>query len=100
MSRNPSTEKPDESHRKRRKVLKSEVFGVVQAELIRILKRRDVGTVDLIHQRLDIHPSGLPAIGAAIADLKRSGLIERVDFGQTMRAIAHGRFVSVWRLKR
>lgn len=100
MSQGPSTAGAKSASEKRRRVSKAEVFGAVQNEFLRILKSRDVGTVDLIHECLDIHPSGLPAIGAAIADLKRSGLIERVDFGQTMRAIAHGRFISIWRLKR
>lgn len=100
MSRKPSIDKAGKTFPERRKVSKAETFGAVQSEFLTILKRREVGTVDLIHERLDIHQSGLPAIGAAIADLKRSGLIERIDFGQTVRAIAHGRFVSVWRLKR
>jgi predicted ArsR family transcriptional regulator len=100
MSRKPSPDKAGKNLSERRKVSKAETFGAVQSEFLTILKRRDVGTVDLIHERLDIHQSGRPAIGRAIADLKRQGLIERVDFGQTMRGIAHGRFVGVWRLTR
>ncbi len=100
MSRKRSPAKPDDATDDRVKVLKPDVFGSVQNAFLTILKRRDVGTVDLIHEILDIDPGGRPAIGRAIADLARQGLIERVDFRNTQRAVAHGRFVSLWRLKR
>ena len=84
----------------RRKVSKAETFAAVQTEFLQILKQRPTGTVDLIHKRLDIPPDAKPRIGRAIADLCRQGLIVKVEFQPTLRGVAHGRNVFVWRLFR
>ncbi len=84
----------------RRKVSKEETFAAVQTEFLNILKRRPTGTVDLVHNRLDIPPDGKPRIGRAIADLARQGLIQKVEFRPTVRGVAHGRNVFVWKLAR
>jgi len=84
----------------RRKVTKTETYHAVQAEFLQILKQRDSGTVDLIHDRLDIPADAKPRIGRAIAELARQGRIEKVEFRQSGWGIAHGRNVFVWKLIR
>jgi hypothetical protein len=84
----------------RRKVSKNETFAAVQTEFLNILKTRQTATVDLVHKRLEIPPDGKPRIGRAIADLARQGLIQKVEFRPTVRGVAHGRNVFVWKLVR
>jgi hypothetical protein len=86
--------------RDRRKVTKAETYAAVQHEFLQILKRRDTGTVDLVHNRLDIPAEGRPSIGRAISQLAEQGLIIKVEFRPSERGVAHGRNVFVWKLAR
>lgn len=82
----------------RERVTKSETFSAVQHVFPTILLQRGQATADAIRERLDIHPDGLPAIGRAIGDLSRQGVIEFVRFELSSRAMAHQRPLRVWRM--
>lgn len=82
----------------REKVQKEQTFAAVQSAFPAILRQRGQATADAIREHLDIHPDGLPAIGRAIGDLSRQGVIEFVRFQISCRAIAHQRPLRLWRL--
>lgn len=82
----------------RRRLTKSETFGAVQHEFVAILKVRGTATADALRDSLQIPIEGLSAIGRAIADLKRQGLIEEVGFALSQRRVTHARPLRVWRL--
>ena len=79
-------------------VTKSETFAAVQSVFRAILSRRGQASADAIRDHLDIHRDGLPAIGRAIGDLSRRGVIQFVRFEVSNRAVAHQRPLRVWRL--
>ncbi len=81
-----------------RRITKAETFAEVQHTMLALLRRRGHITADALRERLDIPPAGLPAIGRAIADLARQGLIVPVDFALSERPKAHARPLRIWRL--